>query len=81
MAEISKMDLQGLPYPLYDFTSSGLTHIRSGLVETNKLRVGDMIVKKNFGVLKIRWEGEHPIVAMQVRGQQNELFEEVVVKY
>lgn len=81
MAEISKMDLQGLPYPLYDFTSSGLTHIRSGLVESNKLRVGDMIVKKNFGVLKIRWEGEHPVVAMQVRGQQNELFEEVVVRY
>ncbi|MBK8556458.1 MAG: alkaline phosphatase D family protein [Lewinellaceae bacterium] len=25
MAEVSKMDLQGLPYPLYDFTSSGMT--------------------------------------------------------
>ena len=81
MAEISKMDLQGLPYPLYDFTSSGLTHIRSGLVESNKLRVGDMIVKKNFGLLKIRWEGEHPIVTMQVKGLQNELFQEVIVRY
>ena len=28
MAEISKMHLEGLPYPLYDFTSSGMTHIR-----------------------------------------------------
>ncbi len=81
MAEVSKMDLQGLPYPLYDFTSSGITHIRSGLIESNKLRVGDMIVKKNFGILKIRWEGEHPVVTMQVRGQQNELFQEVIVKY
>lgn len=81
MAEISKMDLQGLPYPLYDFTSSGLTHIRSGLVESNKLRVGDMIVKRNFGILKIRWEGEHPIVSMQVRGQQNEMYEEINVRY
>ncbi|MCA0237876.1 MAG: alkaline phosphatase family protein [Bacteroidetes bacterium] len=81
MAEISKMDLQGLPYPLYDFTSSGLTHIRSGLNETNKFRVGDMVVKRNFGVLKIRWEAEHPVVTMQVRGLQNELFEEIINRY
>jgi len=81
MAEISKMELQGLRYPLYDFTSSGLTHIRSGLAEPNKLRVGDMILKKNFGMLKIRWEGERPIVTMQVRGNHNELFQEIIVKY
>lgn len=81
MAEVSKMDLQGLPYPLYDFTSSGLTHIRSGTSEINKFRVGDMIVKRNFGLLKIRWEGEHPIVTMQVRGVQNELFQELIVRY
>lgn len=81
MAEISKMDVQGLPYPLYDFTSSGLTHIRAGLVEVNKFRVGDMIVKRNFGLLKIRWEGEHPVVTMQIRGLQNELFQEVIMRY
>lgn len=81
MAEVSKMDMVGLPYPLYDFTSSGLTHIRSGTSETNRYRVGDMIVKRNFGVLKIHWNGENPIVTMQVRGLQNELFQEIVVKY
>lgn len=81
MAEVSKMDLQGLPYPLYDFTSSGLTHIRSGNNEMNRLRVGDMIVKKNFGLLKIRWEGEHPVVTMQVRGLQNEMYQELIVRY
>ncbi|MEI6408319.1 MAG: alkaline phosphatase D family protein [Bacteroidota bacterium] len=81
MAEVSKMDLQGLPYPLYDFTSSGLTHIRSGNTEVNKLRVGDMIVKKNFGILKIRWEAEHPVVTMQVHGLQNEMYQELIVHY
>jgi alkaline phosphatase D len=80
MAEISKLDI-GLPYPLYDFTSSGLTHIRSGTTEANRLRVGDMIVKKNFGLLKIHWEGDRPIVAMQVRGGQNEMYQEIIVKY
>ena len=70
MAEVSKMQLEGLPYPLYDFTSSGMTHIRSGLVESNRFRVGDMIVKKNFGVLKISWNGDKPVVSLQARGHQ-----------
>jgi alkaline phosphatase D len=81
MAEITKMDLQGLPYPLYDFTSSGLTHIRSGTSEPNKMRVGEMILKKNFGVLKIYWENDRPVVTMQVRGVKNELYKEEVVRY
>ncbi len=81
MAEVTKMDMQGLPYPLYDFTSSGLTHIRSGTSETNKMRVGDMIVKRNFGLLKINWDQDHPIVTMQVRGVHNELYQEITVKY
>ena len=81
MAEVSKMDLQGLPYPLYDFTSSGLTHIRSGTSEVNKFRVGDLILKRNFGLLKIYWVNDKPVVTMQVRGLKNELFQEIVVKY
>jgi alkaline phosphatase D len=81
MTEVSKMQLEGLPYPLYDFTSSGMTHIRSGNEEVNHFRVGEMIVKKNFGVLKISWNGEKPIVALQSRGQLNELFQEIVVRY
>lgn len=81
MAEISKMDLQGLPYPLYDFTSSGLTHIRSGTSEPNRFRVGQMIVKKNFGLLKVNWDGPHPIVTMEARGLDNELFLSETVHY
>ncbi|MBK7938364.1 MAG: alkaline phosphatase family protein [Lewinellaceae bacterium] len=81
MTEVSKMDLTGLPYPLYDFTSSGMTHIRSGTTEPNKFRVGEMIVKKNFGVLKIYWVNDKPVVAMQARGVKNELLQEITVKY
>ena len=81
MTEVSKMDMQGLPYPLYDFTSSGMTHIRSGNSEPNRYRVGEMIVKKNFGVLKIYWVNDKPVVTMQARGPQNELYQEITVKY
>lgn len=80
-AEVSKMQLDGLPYPLYDFTSSGLTHLRSGTEEINHYRVGDLILKKNFGMLKITWNGDKPIVAMQVRGNLNEMYQEVLVRY
>jgi len=81
MAEISRMDIQGLPYPLYDFTSSGLTHIRSTKDEPNRYRVGEMQVKRNFGILKIQWNNDRPVVTMQIRGLQNELFQEQVVRY
>ncbi len=81
MAEISKMDLTGLPYPLYDFTSSGLTHQRKGETEINKFRVGDMIVKRNFGMLKIIWNGSKPTVSMQVHGLDNEVFQQYLAKY
>lgn len=80
MAEISKLDLQGLSYPLYDFTSSGLTHMRSGSSETNHFREGKLVIQRNFGLLKIRWEGPVPIVTMEVRGLQK-LFEQNIVKY
>lgn len=81
MAEISKLDIAGLPYPLYDFSSSGLTHIRNSQIEPNRMRVGDMILKRNFGLLKIQWDGNSPIITMEVRGLQNELFLQEVVRY
>ena len=81
MAEVSKMNIEALPYPLYDFTSSGLTHIRSGTSEENKMRVGDLIVKRNFGVLKIAWQGAVPTVHMQVYGLKHELLQDIIVKY
>ncbi|MBL7804179.1 MAG: alkaline phosphatase family protein [Saprospiraceae bacterium] len=81
MAEVSRMDLQGLSYPLYDFTSSGMTHIRSGTSENNHFRVGNLVLDKNFGMLKIWWENGRPVVAMQVRGLNNVLFQELVVRY
>jgi alkaline phosphatase D len=82
MAEVSKMTLEGLSYPLYDFTSSGLTHVRSGNSEKNHFRQGDMIVKENFGVLKVQWSGPKPTVIMQTHdAKSNDLLQEITVKY
>jgi alkaline phosphatase D len=81
MAEVSKMKLPNLPYALYDFTSSGMTHIRSSDTEVNKFRFGDMILQRNFGVLKIDWSKPQPEVSMQARGKGNTLYQEVLVKF
>ena len=71
IAELSKVDLDGLPYPLFDFTASGLTHTwRSGNEEKNKLRVGELIINKNFGVIRIDWRADGPKVTFLVKGDE-----------
>ncbi len=81
MAEVSRCSLPGLPYYLYDVTSSGLTHIRTSTAEPNKFRSGDMIVKKNFGLLKIDWTGPKPTVNVTIRGEGNTVFLEEKIKF
>jgi len=74
IAEISKMDL-GLNTPLYEVTASGLTHSWSTRSEEpNQHRVGEMIIEKNFAVMKINWSAPTPEVFVEIRGLGNELF-------
>jgi len=77
MAEISKVEIEieEIEKPIYEITSSGLTH--SWLVkkdEPNQYRVGELIIDKNFAVMKIDWSGSTPKVKVEVRGLGNELF-------
>ncbi len=71
IAEISKMEVPGLPYPLYDFTSSGLTHTWSfkDALEKNQYRIGKMVVQKNFGMILIDWSGGAPKITFEIRGK------------
>ena len=81
IAEYSKMDLEGLPYPLYDFTASGLTHTWSSIrEETNQYRVQELIAKKNFGLLNIQWTPK-PIVTLEMRGLENELLQSEQIEF
>ena len=57
IAEISRIELEGLDYPIYDITSSSLTHSwRSFPGEVNRHRVGEVFSENNFGLLEIDWE-------------------------
>ena len=75
IAEISKINLKGLNQPLYEVTASGLTHSWSTrTAEANQHRVGEMVIEKNFAVMKINWSGSVPDVSVEIRGIGNELF-------
>jgi len=78
IAEISEMLLDGLDYPLYDFTSSGLTHtwLRDD-EEQNKYRISDFIVNLNFGMILIDWkEDNNHKITFQIKGEDNSLLYE-----
>lgn len=76
IAELSRITLPDLPQDtIYEITSSGLTHTWSlNEYEPNQHRVGDMVIGKNFGVLRIDWSGKEPVLTAEVRGLGNELY-------
>jgi alkaline phosphatase D len=83
IAEVSKMKIPELPYELYDFTSSGLTHTWSAGMETeiNNHRVGDLVIQKTFGVLVIDFTESSPIITMEIRGLHGALYQKLDVKF
>ncbi|WP_154856435.1 alkaline phosphatase D family protein [Cyclobacterium xiamenense] len=56
ISEVSKMTLNN-GYPLYEITSSGLTHVYSDYSgEPNRYRQGEVIHELHYGLLTIDWE-------------------------
>jgi alkaline phosphatase D len=85
IAEISKLEVPGLPKSLYDITSSGLTHtwnIKGDMPpdEKNSARVGKLIIEKNYGMILIDWSGKNPVVTFEIRGKNNAVWDTLVVK-
>jgi alkaline phosphatase D len=70
-AEISRLDTgadQGVGYPLYEITASGLTHAGGGGPdEPNQHRVpGSSFTKINFGGIAVDWEAANPTIRLQI---------------
>lgn len=62
IGEIAKRELPGQNDPLYEITSSGLTHAYLKANEKNAWRIGPLVAEKNFAVLKFRWHDERLVV-------------------
>ncbi|MFD1292690.1 alkaline phosphatase D family protein [Lutibacter holmesii] len=80
ISEISKKEIEGINYPLIDFTSSGLTHSYTNFTsEPNTYRIVDVVSDKSFGILKIDFSKNE--VVMEIRGAENALFRSYTQKY
>lgn len=68
-AELSKSDAGA--YPLFELTSSGMTHIDwSYSKAANRFRVAGPFIKRNFGLVEIDWETKpSPQVTLKVIGE------------
>jgi alkaline phosphatase D len=65
-AELSAID-GGVGYPLYDFTSSGLTHVAiDGIKAPNNKRVGKPFGDFNFGTVTIDLNATEPFIVLQI---------------
>ncbi len=82
IAEFSKIEPAGLGYPVYEFTSSGLTHTWSGeRPEANKFRIGKLMVSKNFGIITINHNNNSININLTAYDDNNEKIGEVVAKF
>lgn len=90
LGEISRLNDSKLGYPLYDVTSSGLTHhVASGWrnffydfkKEPNRYRVGDNFLGCNFGMIEVDWGVSPPKVKLQIRDGENAVRVEAVASF
>lgn len=81
IAEISKYQIEGMPYPVYDITSSGLTHVWEDAEEYNQHRVGDLVTSLNFGIITIDWNKNPVEVTYRIKGENNREFLKENVQY
>lgn len=80
MGEISRLNIAGVPYPVYDITSSGLTHSYEEAEEPNRHREGEIVSQKNFGIIRINW-AEPVQVSYSIRGATNQVYQSTSVAY
>ena len=80
ISEFSSTKIDGLNFPLVDFTSSGLTHSYTGFKgEENLNRIGEVVSELSFGILKFDFKTHK--VTMQMRGKDNILQQEHIQSY
>ena len=80
VCEISKIKLDNMDYPIYDITSSGLTHSYTNVgEEENPYRVSDLVGKKNFALLYFDFNTH--TLKVDIRGKENVALMNETIKY
>ena len=78
MHEINMRNDEQTPYPLYELTSSGLTHAYHSLKqEKNRYRVGPKLAKRGFGMIEINWDAAPRSVELRIHRISGERFHQI----
>ena len=76
ISEFSKTTIEGLPYPIIDFTSSGLTHAYSSFSsEENNFRIGNVVNSLSYGTLLLDLKTKK--ATFQMRGKNKSILQEI----
>ena len=79
LGEISRLEHAALSYPLYEITSSGLTHSYSKVKrELNRYRLGKFFSQLNFGLIKLNWQLRQ--VELEIRDRENTIRQAQLIK-
>ncbi|RSC96237.1 alkaline phosphatase D family protein [Tenacibaculum singaporense] len=76
ISEFSKTTIEGLAYPIIDFTSSGLTHAYSSFSsEENNFRIGNVVNSLSYGTLLLDLKTKKS--TFQMRGKNKSILQEI----
>ena len=81
IAEISRIVNDSLNFPLYDITSSGLTHSYTKSKEVNPYRIGDLVVDKNYGILNFNWSDSTVVINCKLKGMSGQVYVNHDIQY
>ncbi|WKV12495.1 alkaline phosphatase D family protein [Marivirga harenae] len=82
ISEISSLQVEDLDYPLIDVTSSGLTHVwENAPQEPNQHRIGKLVNKLNYGLVKIEESESGLRVISEIRGENQDLLQVFGIVY
>jgi len=80
ISEISRTSIDGIKYPLIDFTSSGLTHAYSKFEgESNPFRVGEVVSTESFGIVRLNFKDK--MVIFEIVGDGGEVLGRLQQQY
>ncbi len=80
ISEFSKTEVEGLPYPLIDFTSSGLTHSYADFKgEPNPYRSGDVVFIPSYGALLLNAQKKE--ATLRIMGENGTVLQELKQRF
>ncbi len=81
LSEVSKIEIDGYDYPLYEFTSSSLTSGSGIEKEENQFQVKEKIYVTNFSSLSIDWNDRVPTLELKYFGKQGKELAKHTIRY